>query len=602
MKYLTIPEMFNKTCDKWGNTKVCFRYKKNDEWIALNYDQLRDKVFSLALAFMELGIHKGDRIGIASENRIEWIISSFAISLIGAIDVPIFPILTAKQEEYIFSHSEVSAIIVSNNFQLKKVLEFKDNIPSLRHIIVMNDDYDKKNVFVRSISELIERGASLRNKQERDEIVFDCCNKVNEDDLLTIIYTSGTTGNPKGVMLSHKNVVSNALASLKAFGGDVSSDVSLSYLPLCHAYERTAGFYAFFVGGAEIVLAESIDTVASNIKEVRPTFMTTVPKLLETIKKKIYFAMDKESPIKKKMFNWAVSVGVKYVRSSLNNKNNPILKTQYNLADKLVFSKLREKLGGRLSRMVSGGAALPLDVAEFFWAMGIKVYEGYGLTEASPVVSFNREDNPELGTIGTPLDNVDVVLADDGEILVRGPNVMKGYWKDELATQEAIDADGWLYTGDIAVFTKKGNLKITDRKKNIFVSSGGKNIAPQPIENLLSQSKYIDQCVLIGERREYCTALLTPNFEQLKQLASDLGIPYNSEEELIVNEKIIQHIKKEIDFYQKDLSKFEKIRKFSLLSKPFSVENGELSPKMSIKRHIVERNYAEIINRMYNED
>ncbi|HPP40867.1 MAG TPA: AMP-binding protein, partial [Candidatus Kapabacteria bacterium] len=218
------------------------------------------------------------------------------------------------------------------------------------------------------------------------------------------------------------------------------------------------------------------------------------------------------------------------------------------------------------------------------------------------VVSFNREDNPELGTIGMPLDNVDVILADDGEILVRGPNVMKGYWKDELATQEAIDADGWLYTGDIAVYTKKGNLKITDRKKNIFVSSGGKNIAPQPIENLLCQSKYIDQCVLIGERREYCTALLTPNFEQLKQLASDLGITYNSEEELIVNDKIIQHIKKEIDFYQKDLSKFEKIRKFSLLSKPFSVENGELSPKMSIKRHIVERNYAEIINRMYNED
>ncbi|HPU23638.1 MAG TPA: AMP-binding protein, partial [Candidatus Kapabacteria bacterium] len=218
MRYLTVPELFNKTCDKWGSSKVSFRYKQNDEWISLNYDQLRDKVFSLALAFMELGIHKGDKIGIASENRIEWIISSFAISLIGAIDVPIFPILTAKQEEYIFSHSEVSAIIVSNNFQLKKVLEFKDNIPSLRHIIVMNDDYDRKNVFVRSISELIQRGASLRNKQERDEIIFDCCNKVNEDDLLTIIYTSGTTGNPKGVMLTHKNVVSNAIASLKAFG------------------------------------------------------------------------------------------------------------------------------------------------------------------------------------------------------------------------------------------------------------------------------------------------------------------------------------------------------------------------------------------------
>jgi len=330
--------------------------------------------------------------------------------------------------------------------------------------------------------------------------------------------------------------------------------------------------------------------------------MTTVPKLLEKVKKKIYLAIEKESSIKKKMFHWAVSVGTKYVRNLLKNQVNPFTTTKYNIADKLVFSKLREKLGGQLRRMYSGGAALPIDVAEFFWALGIKVYEGYGLTEASPVVAVGRDNNIELGTIGTPLDGVEVRLADDGEILVRGPNVMKGYWKDELATQEAIDEDGWLYTGDIAIITEKGNLKITDRKKNIFVSSGGKNIAPQPIENLLCQSKYIDQCVLIGERREYCTALLTPNFEQLKQLANDLGLEYQSEDELIVNQKIIKHIKNEIDFYQKDLSKFEKIRKFSLLSKPFSVETGELSPKMSIKRHIVERNYADIIERMYKED
>ncbi len=602
MSFLTISEMFNITCKKWGKSKVCYRYKENGEWKSLNYEELYDKVSAFAIALMELGIHKGDRIGIASENRIEWIIASFAITQLGAIDVPIFPILTAKQEEYIFSHSEVSAIIVSNNFQLKKVLEFKDNIPSLRHVIVMNKDYDRKNLFVRSMTELIERGESIRNSKEREELLTECCDKITEDDLLTIIYTSGTTGEPKGVMLTHKNVASNVTASIKAFGGDLSKERALSYLPFCHAYERTTGFYALFAGGAEVAIAESIDTVATNLKEIQPTFMTTVPKLLEKVKKKIYLAIEKESSIKKKMFHWAVSVGTKYVRNLLKNQVNPFTTTKYNIADKLVFSKLREKLGGQLRRMYSGGAALPIDVAEFFWALGIKVYEGYGLTEASPVVAVGRDNNIELGTIGTPLDGIEVRLADDGEILVRGPNVMKGYWKDELATQEAIDEDGWLYTGDIAIITEKGNLKITDRKKNIFVSSGGKNIAPQPIENLLCQSKYIDQCVLIGERREYCTALLTPNFEQLKQLANDLGLEYQSEDELIVNQKIIKHIKNEIDFYQKDLSKFEKIRKFSLLSKPFSVETGELSPKMSIKRHIVERNYADIIERMYKED
>lgn len=602
MNFRTINEMFNKTCKKWGKSKVCYRYKENGEWKSIDYDELYDKVSSFAIALMELGIHKGDRIGIASENRIEWIIASFAISQLGAIDVPIFPILTSKQEEYIFSHSEVSAIIVSNNFQLKKVLEFKEKIPSLRHIIVMNKDYDKTNLYVRSMAELIERGSTIRNLSQREELLSECCQKISEDDLLTIIYTSGTTGEPKGVMLTHKNVVSNVLASIRALGGDLSKEIALSYLPFCHAYERTAGFYALFAAGAEVAIAESIDTVASNMKEIQPTFMTSVPKLLETVKKKIFYAIEKETIIKKKVFLMAEKIGKKYVKNLIEGKTNPFISAQYNLYDKLVFTKLRDKLGGKLKRIVSGGAALPVDVAEFFWAMGIKVYEGYGLTEASPVVSLTREQHPELGTIGTPLDNVEVRLADDGEILVRGPNVMKGYWKDELATREAIDEEGWLYTGDVAIITKKGNLKITDRKKNIFVSSGGKNIAPQPIENLLCQSKYIDQCVLIGERREYCTALLTPNFEQLKILANDLGIEYQSEDELIINPKIIKHIKNEIDFYQKDLSKFEKIRKFSLLSKPFSVETGELSPKMSIKRHIVERNYADIIERMYNED
>jgi len=601
MSNKTIPELFNSICDRLGDSKAAYMYKVDGEWNSLSFTQLRDKVESFALALMELGIHKGDRVGLVSENRIEWIISSLAINAIGAVDVPIFPILTSKQEEYIFTNCSASAIIVSNNFQLGKVMEFKERLSSLRHIIVLNKDFKTKDVFVKSIDELINRGSALRSKDERREIFKDCCDKIQEDDLLTIIYTSGTTGNPKGVMLTHKNVVANINGCLRVIG-DVENEIALSYLPFCHSYERTTGFYSLLTGGATVAIAESIDSVSANLKEIRPTFMTTVPKLLETVKKKVYLAMDKESAAKRKIFNWAVSVGAKYVRLKENGKTNPIISAQFTLADKLVFSKIRERIGGRLKRMVSGGAALSTDVAEFFFALGVAVYQGYGLTEASPVLTINDFDANEIETIGKPLYNVELKLANDGEILARGPNIMKGYWDDPIATQEAIDADGWLYTGDVALMTEKGNYKIIDRKKSIFVSSGGKNIAPQPIENLLSQSRYIEHCMLIGERREYCTALLTPNFEQLKLLANEFGIEFSSEDELIANPKIVAHIKKDLDHYQKDISKFEQVRKFSLLSKPFSVENGELSPKMSIKRYIVERNYAAIIEKMYGDD
>lgn len=599
MSYSTIPEMFNRVCDRLGDGKPAFMYKQGSEWQSMNHEQLREEVECFAIALMELGIHKGDRIGIVSENRIEWIIASLAISSIGAVDVPIFPILTAKQEEYIFSNCDASAIIVSNNFQLGKVLQFKERISALRHIIVMNKEFNSNDLFVRSMDELIQRGEVLRTADVRKQIFKDCCEKISEDDLLTIIYTSGTTGNPKGVMLTHKNVVANIHGALNAIG-DLSNEITLSYLPFCHSYERTTGFYALFSSGATIGIAESIDSVATNIRDIKPTFMTTVPKLLETVKKKIYLAMEKESASKRRIFNWSIGVGIKHFRNSQAGKSNPIINAQYALAEKLVYSKLRERMGGRLRRFISGGAALTVDVGEFFFAIGVGVYQGYGLTESAPILTFCRIEDNELGTIGKALSNVEIKLAADGEILARGPNIMKGYWNDPIATQEAIDPDGWLYTGDVAILTEKKNLKITDRKKYIFVSSGGKNIAPQPIESLLTQSMYIEHCVLIGERREYCTALLTPNFENLKNLAKEFGIEFTSEDELITNERIVNYIKKDLDHYQRDLSKFERIRKFSLLSKPFSVESGELSPKLSIKRYIVERNYAEIIEKMYD--
>lgn len=591
--------MFLNQCRKYGNSKPAYLYKKNDVFTEMTYSELKEKVVNLAIGLLDLGIHSGDRVGILSENRIEWIISDFAITGLGAIDVPIFPTLTAKQAEYIFSDCEVTAIIVSNNFQLRKVLEFKEHIPSLRHIFVMNDDYESSDFGVKSLSSVMERGRQLKTLEERNRIFEDLCNKVKAEDILTLIYTSGTTGNPKGVILTNNNIISNIKDSIIAVEF-TEEDIMLSYLPWCHSYERTTGYYTAFYVGALVAIAESVETVGANILEIRPTIMTTVPRLLEIVKQKIYNAMSKEPIHKQKIFEWAVKVGREYVKQKLNNKINFATKTQYKLADKLVFSKIREKTGGRIKKFVSGGAALPSDVCEFFLAAGLLVLEGYGLTEASPVVSVTEVSSYEIGTIGKPLRSVEIKIAEDGEILVRGPNVMLGYWNDEQATKEAIDEEGWLYTGDVGKFTEKGNIQITDRKKNIFVSSGGKNIAPQPIENLLTSSPYIERCVLVGNNREFVTALISPDFEQLKRLADNFELKYNDVGELINNPKIINTIKQDIDRLQKDLAKYERVRRFSLLSQPFTIENGELTPKMSIKRHVVERKYSYLIEQMYN--
>lgn len=602
MNYRTIPEAFIATCAKFGDKKAAFKFRdKEGKMREINYEELRQQVECFAIGLLEFGLKTGDRIGIVSENRIEWIIADLAIASIGAISVPVFPTLTAKQLEYIFNDCSASAIIVSNSLQLRKILEVRENIPSLRHIIIMNEDYSPKEIYIKTINSIIETGQKAKQEQDCTKILINSIEKIKEDDILTLIYTSGTTGNPKGVMLTHKNILANFRGINEAFHFD-ENDVSVSYLPLSHSYERTTGYYTLFFNGVTIGLADSIDTLLPFIQEIRPTVMTTVPRFLETVKKKIFSAMEKEKPAKKLIFKNAIATGQKYVYARQNGKIPVFLELKYKLFDKLVYSKIREKMGGRLRLLVSGGAALSDAVYEFFALIGITTLQGYGLTEASPVVSVNREDDIEIGTIGKPLYNVEVKFAEDGEILVRGDNVMKGYWNDPEATNNAIDEEGWLYTGDVGILTPKGNIKITDRKKHIFVSSGGKNIAPQPIENLLAQSKYIDHVVLIGEKREFCTALIIPNFEQLEGLAKEFDISYSNKSELISNPKIINHIKKEIDYYQKDLAKYEKVRKFALLSEPFSIENGELSPKMSIRRHVVEKKYAEIIDQLYKSN
>ncbi len=604
-EYNTVSELLEFLYGKYGNSRTAFYYKEEDKFQEINHYELRKKVINISLAFMELGIHKGDRVGIVSENRIEWIISDLALASLGAISVPVFPILTSKQEEYVFDDCGAAAIIVSNKYQLNKVLEFKEKVRSLRHIIVMDKKFDENtdnqdNLFVKSFHSCAAKVEGMKDEKKREEIYLKNIKRINDDDLLTIIYTSGTTGNPKGVMLTHRNILSNVKGAKKVLT-DLENHKAISYLPLCHTYERMAGYYTLFSSGTPIAFAESVDAVGGNIQEIKPTLISTVPKLLETIRNKIFLAMDREKPSKRKVFYKALEVGKKYVQSKMEGKDPFFLRLKYNFYDNLVFSKIRQRLGGNMKLFISGGAALMEDVQEFFMIIGVEVLQGYGLTEASPVISLNRPDNVELGSIGMPLPNIEVKLAKDGEILAKGPNVMVGYWNDEIATKDTIDEEGWLHTGDIGVLTNKGNLKITDRKKNIFVSSGGKNIAPQPIENLLAQSRYIDHVVLIGDNRDYVTALLTLEWEQVKILATEFDIKYEDEQQLIINKKIMQHIKSDIDFYQKDLAKFERVRRFQILSQPFSVENGELSPKMSLKRHVIEKKYQNLIDEMYKK-
>ncbi len=602
MEYRNLPSAFYAVCEKFGSKKDVLRYKKAGKYAGINYDELRDLVESFAVGLLSLGVKKGDRVGIASENRVKWIIADLGILSVGAIDVPVFPTLTAKQEEYIFNHCEASVIVVSNDLQLKKILEVRDNLPSLRHIIVMNNKFSSDDVSIYSMDDIIKRGEKLKSREERRKTVSDIVAKIDAESLATIIYTSGTTGDPKGVELTHKNILSNIEGIKEVIKMD-ENDTFLSFLPMCHSYERTTGYYTALFTGGTIALAESLETVATNLKEVKPTLMTTVPRLLEIVMKKVYANVEKEGGLKKKIFDWAVAIGKECWRKRIKGEPIPYsLIAKRKIADKLVYSKIKARFGGRTRFFISGGAALRDDVAEFFLSMNIIVLEGYGLTEAAPVVAVNRPDNIEIGSIGEPLNNVEVKIADDGELLVRGPNVMKGYWNDPDATRAAIDEDGWLYTGDIAEFTEKGNLKITDRKKDLIVSSGGKNIAPQPIERLLSKSPYIERCVIIGDKREFCSALISPDFEELKKLADNFEIKYEKPSDLITNDKIIKTIKDDIDRLQKDLAKYERVRKFSLVSEPFSVENGILTPKLSVRRHIVERKFADLIDSMYGFD
>jgi long-chain acyl-CoA synthetase len=598
VEFSTIPEMFHKITEKYGSSgRSVLMHKVEGAYRGIGYNELRERVELFACGLASLGIRKGDRVGIISENRPEWIITDLAAVTLGAVDVPLYPTMTAKQIEYIFNDAGVKVAVVSNQFQLNKVLRVLDQLPGLEQVILMADKAETPDSKTMSFAAALALGAEFR--KENPGHLAAALTTIAPDDLLTLIYTSGTTGNPKGVMLTHANLCSNVIAAAAVIP-ILDSDTLLSFLPLCHSFERMAGYYTAMSTGAAIAFAESVETVRDNMLEVRPTVVTTVPRLFERIYSRILKQVDGGPPVRQKIFHWAVGVGREYAAARRSGSVPFGLAARHAVADRLVYGKLRARTGGRMRFFVSGGAALAREFGEFFEAVGLTIIEGYGLTESSPVISCNRIENYRFGAVGQPIPGVDIRIAHDGEILARGPNIMRGYWNNPEATAEAVDKEGWLHTGDIGLLDAEGFLRITDRKKHLFVSSGGKNIAPQPIENLFLSNKYIEQFMLIGDRRMFLTALIVPDFDALKEFADSNRLPYNDNNELTRLPQINTLIEQEINQIQKDLANYERVRKFTLLEKQFTIEDGELTPSQKIRRRVVEQKYARLIDSMYD--
>ncbi len=572
-----------------NNILDCLVTKYDGEWVKTSTQEYIKKSNTISRAFLRLGVKKNDKIAIiSSSNRTEWNIMDIGTLQIGAQTVPIYPTISEEDYEYILNHSEATYCFVSDAEVLRKVNLIKNNLPLLKEVYSFNEIEGCKNW-----KELLVLGEDISNQDD----VEDCKSNVRPNELATIIYTSGTTGRPKGVMLSHHNIVSNVLDSAPRIPFKESSSRALSFLPICHIFERVI-LYIYQYYSVSIYFAESIDKLSDNIKEVKPTVFSVVPRLLEKVYDKIIEKGATLTGIKRKLFFWSVDLGLRYEPYGANGLWYEL---QLKIARKLIFSKWQEGLGGNLTVLVSGSAALQQRLTRIFAAAGMPVMEGYGLTETSPVITVNDSRNRlfKVGTVGKPIQNVEVKIAADGEILCKGPNVMMGYYKDEKLTSETI-YDGYFHTGDIGEIDAEGFLKITDRKKEMFKTSGGKYIAPQIIENTMKQSLFIEQMMVIGDGEKMPAAFIQPNFDYIKTWAAQEGFDIGDlNEEIICNEKVIKKIQEEVDLYNEKFGNWEKIKKFELTPTVWSINGGELTPTLKLKRKIVKEKYIKLYNKIY---
>lgn len=603
-KETCMPAIFQNQAAKYGDKKACVSYKKDGRYVDLSWKEMNDRIHDLAYYLLSIGIKKGDKVGLFSPNRYEWWIASQATLSIGALSVPIYATNSSEEAQYVLDNSESRACFVGTADHMEKVLAALKKLPKVKQVVVFDEVSTKGKKGVVTLNEAYQIGRKKPNPKEFDKRL----KSIKPGDVSTLIYTSGTTGNPKGVMLTHDNFVSNVrnvMADMGKFLGE--DDCFLSFLPLSHSLEMTCGYYGPIYLGARCAFAEDVNKLMENFQEVRPTIIISVPRIYEKVHAGILAKVADGSGVKKAIFNFAMNAAkdnLPYACVEGGEARRPAgLNFRYNLADKLVFSKLKMALGmDRLRFAISGGGPLSVSDAEFFIGMGFKILEGFGLTETTPVTNYNRPWLIKPGTVGQAIPETKVKISDDGEILIKGPQVMKGYYKNPKATKEVFTKDGWFKTGDIGVIDEDGCLKITGRIKDIIVTAGGKNISPQNIENSLKTSPYIEQVAIIGDRRKYLAALIIPAFEAVGKWAKKESIEFSGHADLIKNDKVVKLIEAEIEKYTKHYARVEQIRRFRLLDAEWTQQTGELTPTQKIKRRVVEAKYANEIEAMYPAD
>lgn len=591
----TLVEMFLHAARE-HNKRDALNFKREGSWRSITSEEMIERMRSIALGLYSLGVRDGDRVGLFSQNRPEWTLSDAGALFAGAVDVPIYPTQTAAQVSYILRDSGARLLFVENRAMFERVRASLQSCDALEHVVFFDAEaVDEAGI---TLSELEERGRKIL--REQPALIKELERAAKPESLATIIYTSGTTGEPKGVMLTHSNLVSNLIDS----SGHLSfseDDIALSVLPLSHVLERLA-MYMYIHHGMSVYYAESLEKVGENFREVRPSVFVGVPRLYEKIYQRIKERAASEGKLKAAILAWAVATGKLHARHVLNHQSVPrMLAIKQKLADRLVFTKWRAGLGGRVRLFVSGGAALSEEIGYIFAGAGVPIVQGYGLTETSPVISAGTLEDNRIGTVGRPIRNVEVRIAQDGEIETRGPNIMRGYYNKPAETRAVFTDDGWFKTGDIGTLDEDGFLRITDRKKELFKTSGGKYIAPQPIEQRIKGSRFVNQVVLVGNERKFPAALIVPDWEQLRSYAELKGLEARKPEELIKHPRIIDLFERQVDALTGDLAQFEKVKRIALLTHELTIEGGELTPTLKVKRRVVDEKYRDLIDRLYAE-
>jgi long-chain acyl-CoA synthetase len=579
--------------------RPALKYRKQGKFVVLSYAAFYERALMAARGLKKCNVKPGEAVAVLSENRVGWVIADMGILCAGGVTVAIYPTNTPEQIEYVLNHAEARVVFVSSKVQYQKLLKIRKAIPKVELVASFERFLGEPGLPVCTFYQLSEIDHPLTENEKKE--LEEGIDRIAPDDLLTLIYTSGTTGVPKGAMLTHRNILFDAFYTSKKAAVLSERDVHLSFLPLSHVLERTVGYYMTIMNGSLMAFADSLEKVPENMLEVKPTVSVSVPRLFEKIYSRIFENVHQMSVVKRKLFHWAVATGKQYVGARYIAKRiSPFLTVKYAIADRLVFAKLRKRLGGNMRLFCCGGAPLDKTINEFFWIAGLPIFEGYGLTETSPAVCFNNFDQIRFGSVGTTLENTEVRADTDGELLIRGPQVMAGYYKDEKATSEAFQ-DGWFRTGDIG-HIDNGFIFITDRKKELIITAGGKNIAPQPIENELKLDKYISQAFVYGDRKPYLTALLVPNLERLNEHAREKQIDYIDYDDLVLHEPVQKLYQQRVAEINSKLARYESIKKFVLLPRDFSIEGGELTPTLKLKRKVIYEKYKDKIEGMYADN